>query len=520
MVKRHRALPVGISEKEIVLERGGRFSLTLPEKIAPDFFLVLDIYDLDRPVHPEGHIGWWRYDVGLLSRHPTGRLSIDGSGAVFPTIDGVAAVDEWRNQTTIEAKRLELLIVLRSAITNAILSVDRVPVTYSERDLELFRSGFDRDYRSPRYAPPHYMLSGSRGVHVVSENIFQRDAVGNLCLALYRMLRQHGISVHLFAKQFDLVTNDVIVRRELLVSNVKPEDTVVYFFSTYDNDLDGLLDINCARKIAYFHGITPPNLLQVFDPELSAVCAKATAQMPLLAQFDRLATNSRANAAVLHNRFAADNVRQPPEISVVPPKIAGEQELHMAQPQRSAERPFSPDFIYVGRIKSHKRIEDILYLLAEYRRLDPLARCTIVGLAETPAYSDYLRWVQITQLNLPEDAVRWLGSVSETELARAYDEATVYVSMSEHEGFCVPLVEAMARDVLVFAYDQPAVRETAGMAGVLFNDKSFKNLAKQLQVLLDSPETCRKILQAQRQRASEFLSGMDGRGFLELLAIS
>jgi glycosyltransferase involved in cell wall biosynthesis len=91
--------------------------------------------------------------------------------------------------------------------------------------------------------------------------------------------------------------------------------------------------------------------------------------------------------------------------------------------------------------------------------------------------------------------------------------------MSEHEGFCVPLVEAMARDVLVFAYDQPAVRETAGMAGVLFNDKSFENLAKQLRVLLDSPETCRKILQAQRQRAGEFLSGMDGRGFLELLAM-
>jgi glycosyltransferase involved in cell wall biosynthesis len=92
--------------------------------------------------------------------------------------------------------------------------------------------------------------------------------------------------------------------------------------------------------------------------------------------------------------------------------------------------------------------------------------------------------------------------------------------MSEHEGFCLPLLEAMMRNVFVFAYDQPAVRETAGLAGVLFGNKSFEDLARQLHFMLSDPEIQERILEAQRRRAGDIISTMDGRGFLELLAIT
>src|SRR5450432_2414453 len=105
----------------------------------------------------------------------------------------------------------------------------------------------------------------------------------------------------------------------------------------------------------------------------------------------------------------------------------------------AAERAVRPTFIHVGRVTSHKRIEDVLHLLAEYRRLDPQAQVVIVGLSDSAAYRDYLRWVQIEQLNLPEDAVAWRGAVSDSDLDSLYSEAAVYVSMSEHEGFCLPL---------------------------------------------------------------------------------
>jgi glycosyltransferase involved in cell wall biosynthesis len=522
MIELKAAAPAAtVLEKDVILGHGGTFSLNLPpERATSNVFLVVDIYELGNPVHPDGHVGWWRYDINHLVQHPTGKLTCDESGTVQLTIEGATPLDEWRNPSHIDASRMELLLVLRSAITNAILSIDRIPVMQSAQDLETFRSSFDRNYLSPRFAPPHYVLPSKRSIHIVSKNVFQRDAVGNLCLGLYRMLRQHQVDVHIFGDHFDLAMNDVVNRRETLASRIGPDDILMYFFSTYDSDLDQLVDMNCACKIAYFHGVTPPKLLQVFDPELSSQCAKAIRQIPLLAKFDRLATNSHASAEVLREIFAKDNCGGSEPIGVIPPKLVGADGSPAASRAKMKAKPLSPGFLYVGRIKSHKRIEDLLYLLSAYRKLDPSARCTIVGLSDNPAYRDYLRWVQVEQLNLPEDAVIWRGSISESELAGVYDEATAYVSMSEHEGFCLPLIEAMTQNVLVFAYDLPAVRETVGMAGVIFSDKSFENLARQLHFLLASPETYEAIIEAQRERAREFAKEMDGRDFLNLLVLS
>ena len=314
------ALTATVVENDIVLEHDGALSLNLPdERDAWNVFLVIDIYDLHNPVHPQGHLGWWRYEIGQLTANPTGRLVHDEGGKVKPVFKCVLPVDEWRNPSEVLANRMELQVVLRSAITNAILSIDRIPVLPSVGDLEAFRSSFDRHYQSPRYAPPHYLLPAHRQVHIVATSIFQRDGVGNLCLGLYRMLRQHQVAVSLFADNFDLAMNDVIDRREMLASRVRADDIIIYFFSIYDGRLHELVGMNCACKIAYFHGITPPKLLQAFDPELSAQCAKAIDQLPLLSRFDRLATNSRASAETLRQALDAGNCASSKRINIIPP---------------------------------------------------------------------------------------------------------------------------------------------------------------------------------------------------------
>jgi glycosyltransferase involved in cell wall biosynthesis len=506
-------------ETEIVLDQGGTFSILLPDnRLRANVSFIIDIYDLDNPVHPEGHLGWWRYELeNSVQQQASGMLCRDSAGKIRPAIEKATLLEEWNNPIHIDAKRMEAMVVLRSTITNAILSVDRIPIVSSEHDLKSFRSSFDRDYQSPRYAPPRSVLPVGRRIHIVSRNIFQRDAVGNLCLDLYRMLRQHQISVHLFADNFDLPLNDIISRRETLPSRVGRDDVIIYFFSTYDRHLVSLASLACHRKIAYFHGITAPRLLQVFDPELSAECAKAIEQIPLLLQFDRLAASSHTTATVMNEIFASQNGRPAPEIRIIPPKLIGEGELHPTS--LTTLQQHSPDFLYVGRIRNHKRIEDLLHLLSDYRKIDPSARCTIVGRSDNSAYRDYLEWLQITQLNLPESAVSWLGSISEDDLALAYQQATVYVSMSEDEGFCIPLLEAMRRNVMVFAYDRPAVRETLGGTGVIFSEKSFEHLASHLHGLLSSQETRQKILETQHRRARELIEKMDGRSFLEILTI-
>jgi glycosyltransferase involved in cell wall biosynthesis len=502
----------------VLLDLGGSFSVTLPfQRENGDSFLVIDIYDLDNPVHPEGHIGWWRFGIEQLPEKVNGNLAQRHNGMISLSIDGGIPVDEWRNPAPPNAHRLELLVVMRSAITNAILSIDRVPVLRSRRDLGNFRLQCERAFERTRYVSHSADLRLGGRVHIVSKAIFEKDAVGNLCLALYGLLRQHGVEARLYADEFNLAMNDIVHRRAALASEVGINDVIFFCFSTYDQGLEGILELECHRRIAYYHGITSPRLLQVFDIEMSAQCAKAIRQLPLLGRFDQMAVNSEANAANLRETVATSGASPTKAIEIIPPKILSKQELRL--PISDAKLgPLRPNLLYVGRIASHKRIEDLLELVAQYRLLDPLVSCKIVGSSATPAYSDYLNWVQTRQLNLPEGIVSWLGELSESELVRAYEEATVYVSMSEDEGFCLPILEAMMRDSLVLAYDLPAIRELMGASGVIFSDKSHWDLARRIHELLRSPSTCREILKAQRERAREVMQAMDGGGFVSLLA--
>jgi len=185
----------------------------------------------------------------------------------------------------------------------------------------------------------------------------------------------------------------------------------------------------------------------------------------------------------------------------VPPLTLGDNEIPLAPP--AAKKHTTPTtLLFVGRIVSHKRVEDLLSLLAQYRERDPSARGVIVGHAGQSAYRDHLRSVQ-AMLELPDDCVAWRGDVTVDELAKLYDTASVYVSMSEDEGFCLPIFEAMCRNLPVFAYDLPAVRETLGGAGMTFGEKNFG-------------DTLHRMLLAQHRRARELIARMDGRYFLDL----
>src|SRR5262249_49914937 len=137
-------------------------------------------------------------------------------------------------------------------------------------------------------------------------------------------------------------------------------------------------------------------------------------------------------------------------------------------------RQNGPIVTTVSRILPHKRFEDVLSLYAELVRIRPEARLVIAGGYD--AGSGYFRELQRRAREL--QGVEFLGKVSHARLVAAYRAASIFVSMSEHEGFGVPLVEAMAADVPVMAYAAAAVPETMDGSGVLFCEKHFAFLAE------------------------------------------
>ena len=163
------------------------------------------------------------------------------------------------------------------------------------------------------------------------------------------------------------------------------------------------------------------------------------------------------------------------------------------------------NILYVGRIVPNKCLEDHIRLAEHYKRyVDTDYRFIFVGRTDAvPSYYAALRNL-ILRYEMPPDRFIFTGEVSETELLTYYQNAHAYLSLSEHEGFCVPLIEAMANDVPVVAYGTTAIPETLGGAGLCFTPKDLEQAAELLGMVIYDNVLRSQVIQGQRQRLAAF----------------
>jgi glycosyltransferase involved in cell wall biosynthesis len=134
-----------------------------------------------------------------------------------------------------------------------------------------------------------------------------------------------------------------------------------------------------------------------------------------------------------------------------------------------------------------------------------------------PAYNATVRAL-IRQYDMPAERFWFTGPVPDVDLAAFYRHASAYISLSEHEGFCVPLVEAMAADVPVLAYGAAAVPETLGGAGIVFAPKDLELAAELLGSLAYDAELRSRVIAGQRARLQAFGEDRTREGVHQMLA--
>ena len=163
------------------------------------------------------------------------------------------------------------------------------------------------------------------------------------------------------------------------------------------------------------------------------------------------------------------------------------------------------NILFVGRIVPNKRIEDHIRLAEVYKRyVDSYYRFIFVGRYDSvPRYYAMIRAL-MSEFQMLEERFIFTGPVPDEELAVYYRHAAVYMSMSEHEGFCAPLVEAMAADVPILAYAAAAVPETLGGAGVQFAPKDLEQAAELAGALVFDEDFRRGVIAGQRRRLQDF----------------
>lgn len=227
-----------------------------------------------------------------------------------------------------------------------------------------------------------------------------------------------------------------------------PADTLLLHYSAYAPRLRALLDTP-ARKVLLSHNVTPARWFWDHEPQVALQCELGRRQLPeFAARCDAVAGVSAFNAAELGTDRVVPLLLDLPEASPDAAVPAG-----------------PPTVLFVGRLAPHKRQDEIIRAFALLRRHRvPDARLVLVGEPLHEAYHERLRGLADT---LVPGAVTFERSLDDGELAARYRAAHAFVCLSEHEGFCIPILEAFAHGVPVVARPRGAVAETAGDAALL-----------------------------------------------------
>jgi glycosyltransferase involved in cell wall biosynthesis len=256
-----------------------------------------------------------------------------------------------------------------------------------------------------------------------------------------------------------------------------------------------------GRKVLQYHNITPAAFFAPYDAQLFRLAALGRRELATLAgRVDLALGDSEFNRQELEALgFARTGVM---------PIAVNTERLTAAPPRPALERILADGLInilFVGRIVPNKRIEDHIRLAEMYKRnVDSYYRFIFVGRYDgLPRYYDQVQAL-IAQYEMLPDRFWFTGPVPDEDLAAFYRWADAYVSLSEHEGFCVPLVEAMAADVPIVAYAAGAVPETLGGAGLLFSPKDLEVAAELLGSVVYDRGVRAGVLEGQRRRLQDF----------------
>jgi glycosyltransferase involved in cell wall biosynthesis len=147
---------------------------------------------------------------------------------------------------------------------------------------------------------------------------------------------------------------------------------------------------------------------------------------------------------------------------------------------------------------------DLLEAFKEYLSFDARARLILVGgWPDGHPYAVHVRNLA-HRLGIASH-VLFARDCTDAQLMACYRTAHLFWSMSEHEGFCVPLIEAMWFDVPVLAYRSSAVPETLAGAGLMFTEKKWLALAALAHLMVEDVDLRSKVILAQRTRRLDFL---------------
>ena len=345
-------------------------------------------------------------------------------------------------------------------------------------------------------------------IHQVVATLGYGDAIGHEVVAIQRVLRNAGYGSDIFVDNADHRLEPLTRDYRELVDCSDRDNLLLHHFSLFSKASRTAFALPDRMALIY-HNITPPEYFVGVHRRLVRGCFSGRRELRTYATRCDLALGDSE-----FNRQDLDRLgfRRTGVLPVVPDFSHLDRD-----PQWLLARDFDDDstnLLFVGRVVPNKKIEDLIRCFHAYHTLfNPRSRLLIVG-----TYSGFERYMASLHhlvATLGQSHVHFIGQVSDEQLVAFYEIADLFLCASEHEGFCVPLVEAFYEEVPVLAYAATAVPATMDGAGVLFRDKTPAHVAHVIDAILSNAPVRDRIIEGQlaavdRLRAQDFAGTLLG----------
>lgn len=331
------------------------------------------------------------------------------------------------------------------------------------------------------------------------------NAVANCAVTYYRYCKRLGIDCAIVARLID--KQDDMISEMSLLDDLLDEDIIMYHLCIGTPLNDEICNYEC-KKVLVYHNITPPEMLQAYDSNLAKACEMGLAQLANMKDaFDICLADSEFNKQdMISVGYCAEN------ITVIPPFVSKE-DFSKTPDEKIVKRMSDgwTNILFVGRVSPHKKYEDVIKAFDYYKKnINPKSRLILAG---GVMESYYLRLVDyVRDLKLKD--VIFTKQIPFSHLLAYYATANIFLCMSEHEGYCIPLIEAMEFDIPVIAFDAGAVKGTMGNSGILIDDKNPVFVAKIIDKITKDSSFREGVLEGQRQ----YLKTIDDEHIFNLFA--
>lgn len=323
------------------------------------------------------------------------------------------------------------------------------------------------------------------------------DAVSNDVIAMSEVLSLMGFENYIVALNISKKMEGRAVRLNKYIP--RENDIFVYHMSIGNEMSEFVIRAKVKRKIMVYHNITPYEYFEGISP-LADPCRQGRLELVKLKDcIDFALCDSDYNKEELDSMGYKNTATLP----IVFDKV----EYLETSPSESVLKKYGNDgytnILFVGRIVPNKKQEDVIQSFHLYRKyINSKARLFLVGAVVTTerymeALNEYIADNKI-------EGVHFRGHVSFPEILAYYKLSDIFLCESEHEGFCVPLLEAMTFNIPVIAYKSSAIPYTMGDSGIIVNEKDHALIAETINAIVTNDNLRAGIIKKQQKRLADF----------------